>query len=634
MPEDLLAAKELIKQRVFMPLFLLLGIHMVMLVLPTGLGRPLHLMTTLLYFGALGTALWHLRMETPGYLDRLYTWRYRDADPLLRHAVQLFLQSAHEVIDGATLVLLPFIGVTAARVLSQWAPSELESGIGPLLAALWWLSFLSIPVMMIFNDGSFATLLNRHRFLSEETRLRGIDVNAVSDVAPFEVTGENAFRAAGNDWNWEGLRQNMVVLGMVGSGKTACVLNVMLDGLLSSAARGEFTPSALIFDAKGDYLDKIGRLCRRLNRGSDLRIIDPDDVVHSERWNPLDNDEDPFEVASWFGAVLDMLGMAKAGDDTFWIEAAKNFFQHAINLLRHTSDDGSPASFRKIMRLAADKAELAAGVDRITTEAQMQALEDTLDYFANIWIPMPDRTQTSVQAQLQNMLGPFLGEPYDTLFGTSSTLKFGDVLDEGRILYIHMPTARRGAMARIISTFIKLEFQQAVRRRLRKPRYSLFFCDEFQEYITAGADHSDDGFFALSRESNHVNIIATQSLQTIYRRVNKPEAVKSMLGNCGVKVFLRNTDPDTTNYAAEQIGKAPRRKAGETRNAGGRARDLMRGGGGQTTTTDFEFKTPPETFAELTIPTLHGEPVARSIVHFGNLSEAGDRRLTWPIHRI
>ena len=570
----------------------------------------------------------------PGYLDRLYAWRYRDADPLLRQAVQLFLQAAHKVINGATMVLLPFVGFTAARVLLQWAPGGSQSGPEVLLAAGWWLSFLAIPVVMIFNDGSVSTLLNRHRFLSEETQLRGIDVDAVSAVTELEVTGDHAFRAGGNDWTWEGLRQNMVVLGMIGSGKTACVLNAMLDGLLSSAATGALQPAALMFDAKGDYLEKIGTLCRRLGRERDLLIIDPEDVAHSQRWNPLDNNEDAFEVASRFGAVLDMLGMAKAGDDTFWIEASKIFFQHAINLLRHTSLDGSPASFRKIMRLAGDKTELAACVERITTEAQMHALEDTVDYFANIWIPMADKTQSSVQAQLQNMLGPFLGEPYDTLFGSTSTMRLGDVLDEGRILYIHMPTARRGAMARIISTFIKLEFQQEVRRRLRKPRYSLFFCDEFQEYITAGADHSDDGFFALSRESNHVNIIATQSLQTVYRRVNKPEAVKSMLGNCGVKVFLRNTDPETTNYAAEQIGKVPLRKAGETRNAGGRARDLMRGGGSQTTNTDFEFKVPPETFAELTIPTPNGEPLARSIVHFGNLSEAAERRLTWPIHRI
>ena len=57
MPEDILAAKDLVKQRVFMPLLLLLAIHVVMTVLPEGIGRPLHLMATLLYFGALGIGI-------------------------------------------------------------------------------------------------------------------------------------------------------------------------------------------------------------------------------------------------------------------------------------------------------------------------------------------------------------------------------------------------------------------------------------------------------------------------------------------------------------------------------------------------------------------------------------------------
>ena len=44
------------------------------------------------------------------------------------------------------------------------------------------------------------------------------------------------FRAGGIEWYWENLTQNAMVFGQPGSGKTVCVLNAMLDGLLGATA--------------------------------------------------------------------------------------------------------------------------------------------------------------------------------------------------------------------------------------------------------------------------------------------------------------------------------------------------------------------------------------------------------------
>jgi len=78
------------------------------------------------------------------------------------------------------------------------------------------------------------------------------------------VVDDLAFRAGGALWRWEDFYKNAIVFGQPGSGKTSCVLNALLEGLLASAWRTSLPPSGLILDPKGDFGDKLAALCRRL----------------------------------------------------------------------------------------------------------------------------------------------------------------------------------------------------------------------------------------------------------------------------------------------------------------------------------------------------------------------------------
>ena len=53
------------------------------------------------------------------------------------------------------------------------------------------------------------------------------------------------------------------------------------------------------------------------------------------------------------------------------------------------------------------------------------------------------------------MLGSFLKPPYDTLFSGRSSVTLGEVLDQGRILYVNMPIAETEVMARVVCHFHK-----------------------------------------------------------------------------------------------------------------------------------------------------------------------------------
>jgi hypothetical protein len=628
MPPDLMVLREQLKHYVLVPLGLIPAIHLLMWV-TQGATALLRFGATIAYFGALLTLLWYGRQVLPPYLDQYCTWRYGRAHPMIRMAAKLFVLSTQSVATLSANVLLPFVGFTALSVLCY----RMGLGsLGELINVFWWFALAAVLGVLFFNDGRFFTAWERWRFLREEIALDpehgGAPRNESRGDPPLALTGDHAFRAAGQAWSWPDLRQNMLVLGMVGSGKTVCVLNTMLDGLLSCSAAGE-RPAVLLLDAKGDYLDKIRTLCRRLGREGDLAILDPEDLARSERWNPFDSNDPAFEIAERFGTACQLLNKTGGSHDAFWIESAKRFVQHAITLLRHTNPDGDPPNFRQIMRLASDFEEIGRASWRINAENKAK-LESTIEYFSDQWTALPAETRGGVQAFINVMLGPFLDAPYTTVLAGRSTISLGRMLDEGRILYIHMPTAQREAMARFISTLMKLEFQREVLRRNKKTRYSLFFCDEFQMFLTAG----DASFFEKSREANHVNIIATQSLQAVLDKVDRREGVMSVFGNCAVKVFLRNDDTDTVEYAAKLFGERPMRTHGEQRSSSGRMREVMRGSGGISTSTTTHYKYPPEMFRELFIPSRTGLAEAESITYLANQPTVLTRRLFWPVHPL
>lgn len=170
------------------------------------------------------------------------------------------------------------------------------------------------------------------------------------------------------------------------------------------------------------------------------------------------------------------------------------------------------------------------------------------------WIMNPaDRTRAGVLGHLSNMISPFLTDPYLTAFSGRSTFNLKALLDTGKILYVYMPIADKSRMSQVGNTLIKLDFYRQVLLQLRKSRKSLFLCDEFQTFLTADASRGDAQFFSRARESGHANVVATQNISGLLTVVDKPEIVDSLLGNCAVKMFLRNTEVKTQEYVSKYV---------------------------------------------------------------------------------
>jgi type IV secretory pathway TraG/TraD family ATPase VirD4 len=306
----------------------------------------------------------------------------------------------------------------------------------------------------------------------------------------------------------------------------------------------------------------------------------------------------------------------KSGEqDAFWLDSAKKFIRHAIALLRIVNPDGSPPAFAQINSLAGSMKRLSEMADEVADDDPRG--DQCLAFFADEWSQLAENTRTSTQAYITNMVDPFLMRPYCDVFSGRSDLRISDAVDGGKILYVYMPIADKEAMSKVICTFVKLEFFREVLKRPDKERSSFFFCDEFQSFFTVVQGKGDADFFERSRQSNHANIIATQNIPALLKVASDRESVvQNLLGNCAVKVFLRNTDEKTNEYASKLFGQQVVAMAGSGMSQGhGRQGDSM----SASSNRQYDQRVRQEEFINLAVPSR------------GRVSK---EKLKWKVHPL
>ena len=114
-------------------------------------------------------------------------------------------------------------------------------------------------------------------------------------------------------------------------------------------------------------------------------------------------------------------------------------------------------------------------------------------------------------------------------------------------------------LSKIIAAYLKLDFQTEVLTQLTYNQTinpTVFMCDEYHEYVNA----SDADFFAQSRESKCISIVATQSYSSILNYLKNESATKVIIQNLVNKLWLRTDDIFTIENAQKQIGREDKTK--------------------------------------------------------------------------
>jgi len=128
------------------------------------------------------------------------------------------------------------------------------------------------------------------------------------------------------------------------------------------------------------------------------------------------------------------------------------------------------------------------------------------------------------------------------------------VYKEKKIVLIHF-AAECGGTGAILARCLKERFYQSILKQGKtqgKNEFTFMVGDEFQEILDVGTatNLNDMQLFGLSREFKNINIIASQSVASLYAR-GEQHSVSSLLGNCTTKILLQSSDPETLNWVKE-----------------------------------------------------------------------------------
>ena len=125
------------------------------------------------------------------------------------------------------------------------------------------------------------------------------------------------------------------------------------------------------------------------------------------------------------------------------------------------------------------------------------------------------------------------------------------VYKEKKIVLINF-AVECGATGAILARCLKERFYQSILKHgntLGKNEFTFMVGDEFQEIMDVGSatNLNDMQLFGLSREFKNINIVASQSIASLYAR-GEQHSVSSLLGNCTTKILLQSSDPETINW--------------------------------------------------------------------------------------
>jgi hypothetical protein len=588
------------------------------------------------------------------YREAKMLGRYGSASSAVRDTLSYLKHERRLAAKGRLTALVGALVALALHVLAHWPQAAVLAPYRTAFGVLSVLLVTLVPVLMLRNRGHYINAFFIRRYLKQQLDHLGFKPGGrrkrkrrITEPA-IVVTGAGCFSVNGFPFSFDDFVKNVVVFGQVGSGKTIAVLNTLLEGLIASFGAGPVKIGGLVLDAKGDFYGKIQTLCAKYGRDGSLCILDPSAWATAARtwrsiaWNPLDNNDDALEIATRLIAALRLIGMELGSEGSFFLDSAKAFLRHAITLVRAATITPAP-SLIDVYRLSQESEETTPLYHQLINAigarypASVPAeITDAIAYFERELGPMADRQKSGLRGTITQLLDEFLVPPFREIFTEPSTLSIGDMIDQDKFLYVHMPASDRERMSRLVNTLIKLEYQRNILKRVGKSNPTFLLCDEFQTLYTAGEGRGDSDFFERSRESLHANIIAAQNVSAFMKRTKNAHDVKNFLGNCAVKIFLRQTEEETNRWASGLFGQRSEMIVTTSEQA------ALDGSWSRRRHTSYGRATrslprvPADAFARLAIP-IKDKPdqqVASSIMHLASRGETQDHELDWPVNPL
>lgn len=369
------------------------------------------------------------------------------------------------------------------------------------------------------------------------------------------------------------LCSHMMVMGASGSGKTSTILKITLENLMQLNLPG------VIFAAKIDDIELVRKLAD--NAGRALTLIDKSEG--SARINfiqaLLGLSDDTGSIVEVLFRLPQLLNKSLGSNpgEIFWQSSGRLLLKACLDLIYLT---GYPVTIDAITSVLTDLprteedlidptflkksltaqllliAEAGEGTKTLTRD-QQHNLKTACNYFKEQYLAVPEVTMGSVQAVLDSTLFYLRDGMIRRVFCTDSTISFNEIFIEGgRTIFVNFPVALGQQMEKFASGLFRETLKQAILAR-DKRKYSSYCYLYMDEYQTLALE-TDAEFFGTCRSQKVINLIATQSYDSMVSSLGSGEAGRQraniILGNCAIHCYLKS-QYETAKIMADSLGR-------------------------------------------------------------------------------
>lgn len=369
-----------------------------------------------------------------------------------------------------------------------------------------------------------------------------------------------------------GLYQNILITGTIGTGKTSSAMYPFTEQLLKYKANfPKEKLGMLVLDVKGNYHSQVKKYCEKYNRIHDFMVLSLDGTI---KYNPLDKPNLKASIlANRLKTILTLF--SNNNGEAYWLEKVEQILTECIKLCRLYND--GYVTFVEIHKLVTNPNYYLSKINilrnnfisgKLSKEDCFNLLT-SIEFFEKEFLKLDTRTMAILKSEITRITGCFVSDyQVQKVFCPSKKdinfKGFKSLISSGKILVLNMNLSEYKNLSKIIAAYLKLDFQTEVMARLAKANLNIrpvvFISDEFHEYVTT----TDADFFAQSREAKCINIVATQSYTSLLNTLNNQNATKAIIQNLVNKFWFRTDDIYTIEDAQKQLGKEEKTKYSKT----------------------------------------------------------------------
>lgn len=389
-----------------------------------------------------------------------------------------------------------------------------------------------------------------------------------SQPRPYQLGMEHALLTFPKSdlWTIRDSFEGTQVFGESGSGKTSGSGAHLARSFLSAEYGG------LVLTYKADECERWIHYCRATGREHSLVIVGKDEPWRFNflEYQYLRAGEGAGHTENTVNAFMNILesryrGSKRQTQDEFWTDGARRLLYYSLELLAKAGEPIAMQNLLNIVRSTPYTPPERGGLiyppdsyclhclDRLGKSSAASEIRGFLEgEFARSGM---DRQSAGVISTLTNMAHPITTGVVRDLFCTATNF-LPDYSLSGAVIVLNFPIEEWEDVGRTAQLLFKYIWQRAIRRRKGLPRGQrpvFLWVDEAQAFIT---DY-DREFQEAARAASVATVYLTQSVSNFRAALgdNGEAKANALLGNLATKVFHRNSDAATNQWAAEMIAK-------------------------------------------------------------------------------